>query len=171
MPDHARDADVIVVGAGPAGSTTAITRQPGLDVLLLEKTAFPRDKVCGDGLTPRAVKPDRHGCRHLPGEGLDPQQRPADRRRRPHLRAALAELERFPNYGLVRTRMDFDEILARHAAKPVPGWTSARRSSSRPGMSAPAASTGSSPSPSTTVAAPPAPGSRTVRRWWSPPTV
>ena len=27
----------------------------GLDVLLLEKTAFPREKVCGDGLTPRAV--------------------------------------------------------------------------------------------------------------------
>ena len=50
-------ADVIVVGAGPAGSATAYhLAQAGLDVLLLEKAAFPRDKVCGDGLTPRAVK-------------------------------------------------------------------------------------------------------------------
>ena len=51
------DADVIVVGAGPSGSTTAYyLAQAGLDVLLLEKARFPREKVCGDGLTPRAVK-------------------------------------------------------------------------------------------------------------------
>ena len=40
-----RQADVIVVGAGPAGATTAYhLAQTGLDVLLLEKTAFPREK-------------------------------------------------------------------------------------------------------------------------------
>ena len=51
------DADVIVVGAGPAGSTAAIAlARAGVDVLLLEKSTFPRDKVCGDGLTPRGVK-------------------------------------------------------------------------------------------------------------------
>src|SRR5690606_20010255 len=51
------DADVIVVGAGPAGSSAAFyLARSGLDVLLLEKTRFPREKVCGDGLTPRAVK-------------------------------------------------------------------------------------------------------------------
>ncbi len=55
LSDHT--ADVIVVGAGPAGSTTAYhLAKAGLDVLLLEKTEFPREKVCGDGLTPRAVK-------------------------------------------------------------------------------------------------------------------
>jgi menaquinone-9 beta-reductase len=52
-----QDADVIVVGAGPAGSTTAYhLAQSGADVLVLEKSSFPREKVCGDGLTPRAVK-------------------------------------------------------------------------------------------------------------------
>ena len=54
-PDN--NADVIVVGAGPAGSTAATyLARSGVDVLLLEKATFPRDKVCGDGLTPRGVK-------------------------------------------------------------------------------------------------------------------
>ena len=50
-------ADVVVVGAGPAGATTACwLADQGLSVALLEKGTFPRDKVCGDGLTPRATK-------------------------------------------------------------------------------------------------------------------
>ena len=86
--DSARDADVIVVGAGPAGSATAYhLARTGLDVLLLEKTAFPREKVCGDGLTPRAVQvAGRHGHRHLAGGRLAPQPGPADHRRRPPAR-------------------------------------------------------------------------------------
>ena len=56
-PAAPRDAaDVIIVGAGPAGSTTAFyLAHAGCDVLLLEKSTFPREKVCGDGLTPRAL--------------------------------------------------------------------------------------------------------------------
>jgi len=51
------DAEVIVVGAGPAGSTAATyLARSGVDVLLLEKSTFPREKVCGDGLPPRGVK-------------------------------------------------------------------------------------------------------------------
>lgn len=48
--------DVVIVGAGPGGSAAGyyLARQ-GLDVLLLDKTSFPRDKTCGDGLTPRAL--------------------------------------------------------------------------------------------------------------------
>lgn len=49
--------DVIVIGAGPAGSATAhYAAARGLRVLLLDKSTFPRDKTCGDGLTPRAVR-------------------------------------------------------------------------------------------------------------------
>jgi menaquinone-9 beta-reductase len=50
--------DVIVIGAGPAGSATAhfLRQRTGADVLLLDRAAFPRDKTCGDGLTPRALR-------------------------------------------------------------------------------------------------------------------
>ena len=53
----ADEADVIVVGAGPGGSAAAYhMARHGLRVVLLEKTEFPREKVCGDGLTPRATR-------------------------------------------------------------------------------------------------------------------
>ena len=49
--------DVIIVGAGPAGSALAyFLAAQGIDVLLLDKSDFPRDKTCGDGLSPRAVR-------------------------------------------------------------------------------------------------------------------
>jgi geranylgeranyl reductase family protein len=49
--------DAVVVGAGPGGSATAhFLSRRGLDVLLLDRSEFPRDKTCGDGLTPRALR-------------------------------------------------------------------------------------------------------------------
>lgn len=49
--------DAVIVGAGPGGSATAhFLAQAGLDVLLLDRADFPRDKTCGDGLTPRALR-------------------------------------------------------------------------------------------------------------------
>ena len=49
--------DVLVVGAGPAGSAAAAwAARAGLDVLLVDAAVFPRDKTCGDGLTPRAIE-------------------------------------------------------------------------------------------------------------------
>ena len=46
-----QERDVIVVGAGPSGSMTAtILAQQGHDVLLLDRSEFPRDKACGDGI-------------------------------------------------------------------------------------------------------------------------
>ncbi|HEU4514528.1 MAG TPA: geranylgeranyl reductase family protein [Nocardioidaceae bacterium] len=113
-----RQADVIVVGAGPAGSSTAYhLANAGADVLLLEKAAFPRDKICGDGLTPRAV-------RQLVNMGFD-LDAPGWQRNNGlrivgaghRLELPWPELASFPPYGMVRTRMDLDEILARHAEK------------------------------------------------------
>ncbi|WP_041259768.1 geranylgeranyl reductase family protein [Pseudofrankia inefficax] len=113
------DADVIVVGAGPAGSAAAYhLANAGLDVLLLEKATFPRDKVCGDGLTPRAVAAlvkmgietgeeagwARNKGLRIVGGGL-------------RLELPWPELASFPDYGLVRPRADFDELLARAAEK------------------------------------------------------
>jgi menaquinone-9 beta-reductase len=49
-------ADVVVVGAGPAGSAAAAwAARGGRDVLVIDSATFPRDKTCGDGLTPRAI--------------------------------------------------------------------------------------------------------------------
>ena len=48
--------EVLVVGAGPAGSATAAwAARAGRDVVLADAAVFPRDKTCGDGLTPRAI--------------------------------------------------------------------------------------------------------------------
>ncbi|MFB7496940.1 geranylgeranyl reductase family protein [Streptomyces sp. NPDC056161] len=112
-------ADVIVVGAGPAGSTTAYhLARAGLDVLLLEKTEFPREKVCGDGLTPRAVK-------QLVSMGIDISEEAGWLRNKGlriigggvRLQMDWPDLASFPDYGLVRKRDDFDEQLARQAQK------------------------------------------------------
>src|SRR3954452_19895080 len=116
MTADARHADVIVVGAGPAGASAAYhLANAGVDVLLLEKSAFPRDKICGDGLTPRAVK-------QLIAMGID-LDAPGWARNKGlrivgaghRLELPWPELASFPSYGMVRTRMDFDEVLARHA--------------------------------------------------------
>ena len=61
----------MIVGAGPAGCAAAITaRQAGLDVVVLDRSTFPRDKICGDGLTTSAL-------RELEALGLDPTTLPS----------------------------------------------------------------------------------------------
>ena len=113
------DADVIVVGAGPGGSTAAYhLAQAGIDVLALEKARFPREKVCGDGLTPRAVK-------QLVAMGIDTSQEQGWIRNHGlrilgggmRIEIPWPDLQSFPSYGLVRPRQDFDEVLARAAQK------------------------------------------------------
>ena len=54
--DSSKSYDVVIVGAGPSGSTAAyFLANAGHHVLLLDKATFPREKTCGDGLTPRAI--------------------------------------------------------------------------------------------------------------------
>ena len=120
MPSAApRDADVIVVGAGPAGSATAYhLAQAGHDVLLLEKTEFPREKVCGDGLTPRAVKA-------LVAMGVDTSEDAGWLHNKGlriigggmRLEIPWPDLASYPAYGLVRPRSDFDDLLVKQAVK------------------------------------------------------
>jgi geranylgeranyl reductase family protein len=51
------ETELVVVGAGPAGSAAAVTaRHLGLDVVMVDKATFPRDKACGDGLTTGALR-------------------------------------------------------------------------------------------------------------------
>jgi menaquinone-9 beta-reductase len=112
-------ADVVVVGAGPAGSSAAYwLATAGLDVALVEKTTFPREKVCGDGLTPR-------GTRALIEMGIDVSEdagwlhnrglRVIGGGHRLHL--DWPDLASFPSYGLVRPRADLDAMLANQAVK------------------------------------------------------
>jgi len=54
---RARDADLLVIGAGPAGCAAAITaRRAGQSVVMIDRATFPRDKTCGDGLTTGALR-------------------------------------------------------------------------------------------------------------------
>ncbi len=113
---HIDDADVIVVGAGPAGSTAGYyLARAGLDVLVLEKATFPRDKICGDGLTPRAVSELVKMGVDITGDGWM-----KNRGLRVHGGGRTIEIPwptmaSYPDYGLVRPRKDFDHLLVNHA--------------------------------------------------------
>ncbi len=110
--------DVLVVGGGPAGAACAFwLADSGHDVLLVEKKRYPREKTCGDGLTPRAV-------RQLEDMGLGGQL--AGHHRFDGLRSIAfgktlelqwPETPGFPRYGYVITRHDLDQLVAERAEK------------------------------------------------------
>ncbi len=111
------EADAIIIGAGPGGSAAAYyLAREGFDVIALEKARFPREKVCGDGLTPRAVKelhllelPTPRDEGWIPNRGL----RMIGGGHR--LEFPWHHLESFPNYGLSLPRAQFDARVADHA--------------------------------------------------------
>jgi geranylgeranyl reductase family protein len=109
--------DAVIVGAGPSGSSCAYwLAQAGWSVCLIEKKKFPREKTCGDGLTPRSVH-------QLAQMGLEPAVA-ADGHRYNGLRAfgfgATLEMNWpehpvFPNYGYTITRFNLDGLVAHRA--------------------------------------------------------
>lgn len=104
--------DAVVVGGGPGGASAAYwLAEAGRRVLVVEKSRFPREKVCGDGLTPRAVR-----CLEEMGvktEGAEWSRVEGLRIYGSGLVLDLPwpQLATMPDYGLVRTRFDFDALL------------------------------------------------------------
>ncbi len=110
--------DVLVIGGGPAGSSCAYwLAEAGWDVALVEKKVFPREKTCGDGLTPRSV-------RQIADMGIESALTGAHRYGglRAHAYGRVLDLPwpehpSFPSYGYVITRHDLDAIVNERAVK------------------------------------------------------
>lgn len=113
--------DVIVVGAGPTGCSAAITlARMDHQVLLVDRAHFPRDKVCGDGIGPAALRVlDRLGA--TPAlEALGPWRTDGILVSSPDGTEVLAEYPRvdgFRNYGYVLPRTEFDLLLWEQAKR------------------------------------------------------
>ena len=110
--------DVLVVGGGPTGASAAYwLATSGVDVLVVEKKHFPREKTCGDGLTPRSV-------RQLEQMGLGDELTTYHRYRGLRANAYGRTIEmswpshpELPSYGYVITRADLDGLVAARAEK------------------------------------------------------
>jgi menaquinone-9 beta-reductase len=111
------ECDVLVVGAGPAGTAAGITlRRAGRDVLVVDKATFPRDKCCGDGLTTLAL-------RELDALGLEPASVEgwfdvdAAWLRSPSGRAICLPLPATGRYAAVAPRLELDNALVELARR------------------------------------------------------
>ena len=110
--------DVLVIGGGPSGAACAYwLAEAGHDVVLVERKRYPREKTCGDGLTPRSV-------RQLEDMGLASEL--SHHHRFDGLRSMAfgrtlelrwPEHPDFPSYGYVITRADLDHLVAKRAEK------------------------------------------------------
>jgi len=116
--DRADAYDVLVIGGGPSGAAAGYwLADRGHRVLIVEKKRFPREKTCGDGLTPRAVR-QLHDMGLA--EPLSEFQRFDGLRSIGHgvtLELAWPEHTDFPSYGYVVRRRDLDEMVAARAVK------------------------------------------------------
>ena len=113
---HTRNYDLIVIGAGPAGAATAITAaRSGASVKVFDKAPYGRDKVCGDGLTPRAVgalnelKIDLEDAHRIDGLRMIAGRKVRE--------LPWPETSRFPSHGAVWPRRRLDAALMDAAAE------------------------------------------------------
>lgn len=108
------EADVVIVGGGPGGASAAYHLATlGFDVALLDKATFPRDKICGDGLTPAAVA-------ELSLMGVDTSGWMRNKGLRVigggnEIYFEWPEQATLPGYGMARTRMELDADLVERA--------------------------------------------------------
>ena len=102
--------DLLIIGGGPAGAAAAIVAaRAGVQVTLFEKGSHGRDKVCGDGLTPRAVAAlDDLKIDMSPAHRIDGLRMIAGKKTR---ELSWPTTDRFPNHGAVWPRHRFDTHL------------------------------------------------------------
>ncbi len=123
--------DVVIVGAGPAGSSAALAaRRAGASVLMLDRATFPRDKACGDGIGPHTL--DAIADLGVTGitDGYAPV--PALHLVGPRGSAVVRQLAR-PNYTIPRTVFDARLVDAAVAAGATLAQHTARSIDERPG--------------------------------------
>ena len=110
--------DLLIIGGGPAGAATAYWASlAGLDTLVVEKKTFPRQKTCGDGLTPRAVH--QLGQMNLENE-LKAFHKYDGLRAIAHNRSLemnWPDHPVFPSHGYVVRRCDLDDLVVKNAVK------------------------------------------------------
>lgn len=114
------DFDVAIIGAGPAGSTAAYSLAKGdLHVGLLDKVDFPRDKTCGDGLTPRALKVlEQMGVLQAVAESAYAVDSITMRfSEAVTYDLSLSGLRKLPHSILIHPRLSLDDLLRRHAVQ------------------------------------------------------
>ena len=112
----ARETDVLIIGGGPAGAAAGYwLAKAGKRVTIVEKKTFPRDKTCGDGLTPRAVKQIVDmGL----GESLTKYHRYEGLRATAHGKALELQWPShsvYPQHGYVVRRRELDHMVATNA--------------------------------------------------------
>jgi geranylgeranyl reductase family protein len=108
--------DLVVIGAGPAGAAAAIeAARAGAEVMVFDRAPYGRDKVCGDGLTPRAVGAlNELGISIEPAHRIDGLRMIAGSRTR---QLAWPDNNRFPAHGAVWPRRRLDAALIDAAAE------------------------------------------------------